>query len=248
MDKEKIITYWNELKEQPNKMIALGFVSLIIVILLFVMVGFACSSSCNDDVATTKTDYQYDEIITDYGTKQNPEEIYDKNGEKLLSVQQLPCPMTYNNITFNFAKVEYYQNVVDFSHNLFIVATLDIRDMDDATIHWLTESDLKPYAFITCETNGYDTKAAEYIGCLQEEKALRYVFASSFSMENRYSFGGSNVSVSMRIAQEKDDYTFVYIYSSDIPDTLPGTDTIKQPLNNFITKRLYEKAEALKVG
>ena len=67
-------------------------------------------------------------------------------------------------------------------------------------------------------------------------------------MENRYSFEGSNTSISLRISQEKDDYTFVYIYSSDIPDMLPGTDAIEQQLKDYITIRLYEIAEALKVG
>ena len=43
MDREKLIAYWNGLKEQPNKLIALAFSLLAILIALIVLIGVSCS-------------------------------------------------------------------------------------------------------------------------------------------------------------------------------------------------------------
>ena len=60
MDKEKLVAYWNKLKEQPNKLIAFGFSALAIFIILIVLIGLSCSGSHNDEANREPAGYSHD--------------------------------------------------------------------------------------------------------------------------------------------------------------------------------------------
>lgn len=185
--------------------------------------------------------------------------VIEYTGHRTVMLDSLPYELIYNNKSITLVDVCFYENVVDYSHNLFIISTLDVSNLDDAELHWLTESDLDVSAYLTCEKNNYDFSSLATLGSLllTDEKQLIFVHTSSFFKENRYSFSGAEISLTVTATQEE---TYEYItdngdtcdlhvaeklhYNSTIEEKLPNPDEINYPLNEYISKWLYEKASS----
>ena len=178
---------------------------------------------------------------------ENGNNVLILSGQRTTMAQALPCDIAYNSQYITVESVEFYENTVDYSHNLFAVLTLDLSELDDEQVHWLLESDLDVNAYITCEKNDYDFSSATRLGEIHytDTNKLIVVFASSFFKENRYSFSESNVSVAIEIAQEGEKATFECLqYSADVPENIAPTEDIPKPLQEHIAQWLNKKASS----
>lgn len=154
----------------------------------------------------------------------------------------LPFDIPYNDTFVTFESIEYYEEVVDYSHHLYCVITLDVSQLDDEQLHWLTKSDLNISGALFHEKNQYDvflrdtglTSSYALIETIDHDTYLCFMssridsknkliclFTSDFSEENRYSFSGADFNVTIEIAQEE---TYIYTYSDGEASALPKTN------------------------
>lgn len=187
--------------------------------------------------------------------------IIEDQGSRTVMVKELPSGVPYNGKEFQLSSVSFYQNISDFSYNLFIVICLDVSSLSESEVHWLRESDLSVDAYITNEGNEYDFSSASNLGSIlfTDTNELIFVKTSSFAKENRYSFEGSEVTVSISVKQEETyeykgsdgeksnlNMTEKVSYNTVIGDSIPDAETIEKPLYDYVTKWLYSKAQSLK--
>lgn len=216
-----------------------------IVISFMAVVVASCGSG-----ATTPSSTHY---IADNG-----DFVIESNGTHHVSSDTLPLAVGYNGKTIAITDVSFYQNVTNFSHNLFTVFYIDVSNLDDAEIHWLRESDLSTIVLVSNEANKYDYEHAPNLGSLllTDSKELVFVSMTSTHDENRYSFDNSEVSVSLNVTQEE-TYEYVYqgetktankqeeiSYTASTGESLPDPDTIENPLHDYIVKWLSDWAKA----
>lgn len=183
--------------------------------------------------------------------------VYESEGSRTVMIHSLPYDLKYNDYNIPIIDVSFYENEVDYEYTLFIVTTLDVSSLTDADIKWLREEDLDVDAYITSEKNEIDFKSASMLGSLllTDSKELIIVHTSPFTLESRYSFEGSKVSVTLTATQEetyerkKDDGSKLTLhkseevdYSTTIDNSIPDTDNIDDLLADYITKWLYNKA------
>jgi len=180
--------------------------------------------------------------------------VIESQGSRTVMIHDLPYNLSYNESQIPLVSVDFYENTVDYSHNLFIVTTLDISNLDDQQLHWLRESDLEVHAYLTSDDNDYDFTPAPALGNLliTDAQQLIFVNTSSFSKENRYSFAGSELSLRLDATQKE-----TYEYTSDSGNTsklhtreslhyqatigtdISSPDEIPEPLSSYIIEWLY---------
>lgn len=219
-----------------------------LIIALIVAFILSLASGCASEPQT----------VTSYDDNGN--RISTSSGHTFTSASSLPAELKYNNTYISLIDVAVYENIVDYSHNLFVVFTLDVSKLSDSELHWLRESDLDSYAFITSEQNEYDADFASYLGSFlyTETKELKLIYTSDFSKDNRYSFSGSDVSITIETTQEetyeyKNDDGEVFdlhctaklLYIHNVAEILDDPETIESPLKEYIAERLHEKASSL---
>lgn len=192
----------------------------------------------------------------------------DEFGNQVLSsdrgnttfVEDIPYASKYNNTSVSLTEFGAYQNISNYSYNLFILITLDVSNLSDEELHWLRESDLEVNSYITSEDNGYDFDSMPELGnlLLTDSKELVFVFTTSFFKENRYDFSESKVCVAVSAKQEE---TYEYEnsegkvsdlhksealqYTISLDADLSSPETIEQPLYEYIVKWLNNKANQL---
>ena len=171
----------------------------------------------------------------------------------------LPATAKYNDTYITVENVEFYQNLVDYSHNLFAVITIDVSELDETQIHWLRESDLDVSVYLTNEKNEYDFSSMPNLGSLliKDQQKSYFVLTSSFLKENRYDFAGSEAAIIVTVTQEE---TYDHVssdnkhydlnkkesvhYTTTVPDNIPEAETIPNPLYKYVGEWLYDKAGA----
>lgn len=129
---------------------------------------------------------------------------------KTISAKALPAAVEYNGNEIQLTGVEVYDAVANYSHNLYIVVTLDASALSDEDFHWLQESDLDVSCFITHEGNEYSNDLAHPLGVLAytDTKEIQVVRTSDFGKENRNSFIDATIGVTVKVTQgEKYEYT-----------------------------------------
>lgn len=205
-------------------------VSLIVALLVF---ATSCGSNSNSINSSTDEDGNL---------------VLDSDGRRTVMINSLPHDMPYNDLSVSLEGVEVYENEVNYSHTLFIVTTIGVSGLDEESLHWLMESDLNVSAYITCADNDYDFNSATKLGSLLlSDGNLIFVSTSVFGKENRHSFAGSEICVSVSINQEGENAKEECAqYSYSVPDLIPDADEIQQPLNEHIADWLYERADSLK--
>lgn len=191
-----------------------------------------------------------DPLPTEPKTDEAGNLIISSSNHRTVMLDTLPYDVKYNDSSLSFLDVEFYENKVNHSHHLFILATLDVSNLDEDQLHWLRESDLEVYGYITSESNDYNFKRTSYLGSLlyTDTKELVFVLTSNFLEENRNSFAGSNISLIIDVTQEEkteDDWNKVESlhYSATVGESLPDPDTISDPLRGYIAEWLYNKAD-----
>ena len=220
----------------------------IILIIVAVLIFSTCS--CKKSSGSTTNSYFDDE-----GTF-----FIEEDQGRTTMPKSLPYDIPYNNKSISLDDVSFYQLYLtnDYSYTLYAIATIDVSSLGEDEIYWLRKSDISVRSYLTCEENDYDFDSMSYLGSLLVDSAgtLCYVFLTmSLSKENRYSFGGSEVGVSIDVTQEEEyEYTYkgktyqkskqeTLTYKTAAEDELPGVETIEEPLYSYIVKWLKEKAD-----
>lgn len=216
-------------------------------ILAMLLVGLIAISmiGCNDPVSTIQ-----------WTTDQDGNRVMIEEGRLTTFPQNLPVDITYNTEDISVVSVDVYQDLLsDYSYCLYLVVKLDVSNLDEAQIHWLRKSDINVAAYLTSDDNGYDFYSMGKLGNLlddlnEDEKVIYYTFTSSFLKENRYSFVGSEITVSVDIKQEE-TYTFTYEdksvdrnkecgihYTLNLDQDLPESEEIPYLLYNYMVEWL----------
>ena len=200
--------------------------SILLILLVSVFMLCSCSSTSSSNSYTLEdgTVVRESESGTDYTFK------------------SLPFDIPYNDTFVTFESIEYYEDLLDYSHHLYCVITLDVSQLDDAQLHWLTESDLNISGALFHEKNKYDvylrdtgiTSSYALIGMTDPDTYLCFmnsridsknklicIFTSDFSEENRYSFSGADFNVTIEISQ---DETYIYTSSDGEASARPKTN------------------------
>lgn len=217
-----------------NKRIISLFLCVFITITLT-----ACTTSANSSQDST--------IETSYFDESGNRISIDKRGTTIFA-ESLPCSIDHNGTTVTMNGVTVYQSLIEdfYSYYLYVVVELDVSNLDDAQIHWLRESDIAPYVFLTNEKNEYDFDSLHRLGnlLLEDSKIIYYVFTSSPFMDNRYDFAGSEMTISFGFTQEatydsdesKLNCTNYLRHTLIVPDNLPSGETIPDPLYSYVSE------------
>ena len=202
------------------------------------------------------------------GGKQESSWTKDPNGVKILvdSGRQtafpdaLPYDIPYNETSVTVTEASVFQNCVNYSYCLFVVAKLDVSHLNDQQIHWLRESDLTVRCFVTHEKNEYDFSPMDALGnvLFTDEHELLFVFMTSFVNENRYDFAGADITLSVDINQEKEytenlpsgktltlNYQNCLHYKIPTDSPIPDAEEISEPLYDYVVKWLKQKVNVL---
>lgn len=186
--------------------------------------------------------------------------IIEEEGHRTVMPEEIPFDLPYNGSTITLSDVQFYENCVGYSYTLFTIVTLDVSQLDEASLHWLRESDLDVHEYITSEENDYDFDRASPLGSvlLTDSKELVFVFISSMLKENRKSFAGSEISIVVEATQEeKYEYknsnnetveankTEEINYSTETGGSINNAEYIKKPLYDYVSKWLREKANSI---
>lgn len=183
--------------------------------------------------------------------------IIEDVGRYTVMTESLPRSVNYNGKNITLTDVSFYENCVDYSYMLFIVATLDVSELSESEIHWLRESDISVHCYITSEANDYDFDRATALGdlLLTDKNELIYVQISSVLEENRHSFASSDVSVCITVEQEE---TYEYTrsdgdigtlnkeecltYEATTGQSIQDAESISHPLYDYVAEWLYDQA------
>ena len=200
-----------------------------------------------------------DESISSY-EDEDGNFIIESEGRRTVMPKEIPFDLPYNGNTITLSDVQFYENCVNYSYTLFTIVTLDVSQLDEASLHWLCESDLDVDAYITNEENDYNFDRASFLGSapLANSKKLVFVFISSMLKDNRKSFAGSKISIAVKAEQEE---TYEYVgsdrktknmnkteeiqYSTTVGDSVEDAEKIKKPLYGYITRWLQERADSM---
>lgn len=212
------------------------FISIMLAILIL------CLSGC----ATNSTRTTYIQNATDaYGNH----EMTSGNNHTIFP-DRVPYDLTYNDKHITLENVEWYQCLANYSYCLYVVVTLDCKELDETQLHWLRESDLDVDTYLTHEKNENDFDRMSCLGSLllKDNKKIQFVFISSIAKENRYEFENSDISVCVRATQEKceDDDSDSHMveelhYEKHIDKDIKSVEEIPQPLYDYIVKWLKQK-------
>lgn len=170
-------------------------------------------------------------------------------------VMPITCP--YNEKSVTLESIKCYQTQIDYSYWIYVVATLDVSELDDTELHWLMESDMAYNAFLDSEKNGYDFKTMSKLGKLHYTDTGKidfvYMISPFTSNENRYDFAGSEVHISFNITQqetysgensagEATDYPKKHsiLCTYVLEENLPDPETIDRVLYNYMVKWLED--------
>lgn len=204
-----------------------------------------CSSGCSDSK---------DEVNKYIDTNGNF--ITEYKSDRTVFPEKLPYAIPYNDTEVIAENVDFYQSVTDFSHDMFVIVTLDCSKLDESQIHWLRKSDLEASVYLTHEKNSYDFSPLRLLGSLlyEDTNEISFVFVTSFLKENRYDFSGSEVVVSVTIQQEElfvegeleMNYKEVMHYSIDLEQIAKTEEDIPEPLHGYIGKWLQNAADSFK--
>ena len=186
--------------------------------------------------------------------------IIESEGHRTVMPKEIPFGLPYNGNTVTLSDVRFYEICVEYSYMFFTVVTLDVSQLDEASLHWLRESDLDVSAFITNEKNDYDFDLAPALGnvLFTDSNELVIVFVSSLLKVNRKSFAGSEISVVIKAAQEE---KFEYVdsdgktkkvnkieeihYSTTTGDSIEDVKNIDDNLYAYILEWLNEMVDSI---
>lgn len=205
---------------------------------------------CSSHKPTTNIEYQQNE---------NGESVIVSNGSKTLMAKTLPAEIKYNDTSFSLASVDFYELYSNYQYYLYIVVTLDFTGMPDSDLHWLKEEDLSKMVLISSKDNDLDYSLAHVLGTLYDGEKAYIVFTSSFFDSYRYSFVGSDISVSIT-AKQKDTYEYTNSkgkvsslhkeeevhYTHTISESLPSAEDIPEPLYSYVVKWLNNESQKRK--
>lgn len=221
-------------------------IALFLTLTLILALAACGSGSSDSGFKTTMTTDEYGNNVIEF------------EGCRTAMIDTLPYDLVYNNSHISLIDISFYENVADYSHNLFIVTTLDVSELSEEQLHWLRESDLDVNAYLTSENNGYDSTPASFLGSLYytDTEKLIFVHTSSFGRENRYSFSGAELSLTVTVTQEEtyehkfDDGSTSNFnkeeklhYSGIVDENLPDAETIEEPLYSYVVKWLRNEAD-----
>ena len=155
--------------------------------------------------------------------------------------EELPMKLSYEGKEISLVDVSAYEAIDNFSHDMVLISTFDISSLSEEEQHWL-EKDMTVWEFLTNEDNGYDVKLLSSLGKVKNSKKglIHYVSTTDFAKDNRSTFAGSDISISVKLKQGEEK-TEVF-YNCVLPDSLPETSTIEEsllePINNLIHKKI----------
>lgn len=206
------------------------------------------------------TDSYKDKIPkTTYATDDNGNTtMTEKSGDTTIA-DNLPCAIKYNGKNVYLKSVDFYEHYDDggtYSYFLYCVVTFDVSELDNADVHWLQKEDADVYALYNEPEKENDTNF-KHIGKLgslfvEESGELLYAFAPSNFSAYRNSFGGKGYAVSMDLKQEETYETPKsselrkvnrITYFGDIPESMPDSEEIPQPIYGYMTKWVKEQAD-----
>ena len=173
----------------------------------------------------------------------------EKSGDTTIA-DNLPCAIKYNGKNVYLKSVDFYEHYDDggtYSYFLYCVVTFDVSELDSADVHWLQKEDADVYAL-------YNFKHIGKLGSLfvEESGELLYAFAPSNFSAYRNSFGGKGYAVSMDLKQEETYETPKsselrkvnrITYFGDIPESMPDSEEIPQPIYGYMAKWVKEQAD-----
>lgn len=204
------------------------------------------SASSQKPASTTATDDNGNTTMT------------GKSGDTTIA-DNLPCAIKYNGKNVYLKSVDFYEHYDDggtYSYFLYCVVTFDVSELDNADVHWLQKEDADVYALYNEPEKENDTNF-KHIGKLgslfvEESGELLYAFAPSNFSAYRNSFGGKGYAVSMDLKQEETYETPKsselrkvnrITYFGDIPESMPDSEEIPQPIYGYMTKWVKEQAD-----
>lgn len=204
------------------------------------------SASSQKPASTTATDDNGNTTMT------------GKSGDTTIA-DNLPCAIKYNGKNVYLKSVDFYEHYDDggtYSYFLYCVVTFDVSELDNADVHWLQKEDADVYALYNEPEKENDTNF-KHIGKLgslfvEESGELLHAFAPSNFSAYRNSFGGKGYAVSMDLKQEETYETPKsselrkvnrITYFGDIPESMPDSEEIPQPIYGYMTKWVKEQAD-----
>lgn len=192
-------------------------------------------------------------------TDDNGNTTRTENSGDTTIAENLPCAIKYNGKNVYLKSVDFYEHYDDggtYSYFLYCVVTFDVSELDNADVHWLQKEDADVYALYNEPEKENDTNF-KHIGKLgslfvEESGELLYAFAPSNFSAYRNSFGGKGYAVSMDLKQEETYETTRnselrkvnrITYFGDIPESMPDSEEIPQPIYGYMAKWVKEQAD-----
>jgi hypothetical protein len=208
-------------------------------------------SSCDDGTAKSQMMMR--------GTDEFGNSVMESDGFRTVFAKNLPAKVTYNDTNFSISDAAAYEIISDYNHVLYVVFELDLSPLSEEERHWLIEEDLSSHVSVTSEKNGVERESTILLGRLIDGDNLYCVYMSDVLDKYRYSFASSEITVIVDVKQEatheyvgtdgqksqlKNLETVMYTFTTD--ETMKSAEEIEQPLHDYITDWLYEKAEKYK--
>ena len=192
-------------------------------------------------------------------TDDNGNTTRTENSGDTTIAENLPCAIKYNGKNVYLKSVDFYEHYDDggtYSYFLYCVVTFDVSELDNADVHWLQKEDANVYALYNEPEKENDINFTHIVKLgslfIEESGELLYAFAPSNFSAYRNSFGGKGYAVSMDLKQEETYETPKsselrkvnrITYFGDIPESMPDSEEIPQPIYGYMTKWVKEQAD-----
>lgn len=206
----------------------------ILFSLLFIFSLSCCSS--NEAVSITEAD----------GTT-----VEKRNSGNTYTFEKFPRKIEYNDTSFTFDSVEFYEYPIEYSQNLLAVLYFDMNPMSEEELYWFQNEEDEAFGLydrplvtsvsVYSEQNDFDHQSLSLLeNVLFSDNYLVYIYELT---NYRYSLAGESISISAHVKQggtyeyEGDDGEIsdldksdTYYYFCELPEKL-------ETLSDFATKR-----------
>ena len=243
-------------KNQPRKFAAMLAVAVLLIIGVVVL---SCTPKDNKNPIPKHNIFTEETILSGSDGKavENPQGLYEDDGNIMMSVKALPCPITYNGKKFYLSTVDCYQSYIDYTYTFVFVVSFDTSALDDRELHWITENDLVVHTLIDSKENSEDIINTRCLGVMQDGNYLRFVYIPDIYNEYRYSFEGSEIAISIAVQQEEKyeyedpdnpgltktgKYKYKYGYGKSVPFNMNKVNTMPKPILDNMSEWVKELA------
>lgn len=163
---------------------------------------------------------------------------------------ELPFSVPYEDSSFQVAKIEAYDSVENFTHNLYCILTLDVSNLSEKQVNFLYKDDLDIDGSFKYKDKEINLTRVFRTYFTDSKKVNIYFVNSAWAGELRDTFDGSDYTFTINIKGDpmsnNDSLGDPYFYSNTFKGPFKSADDMDKVDYDYFVKGLDLYLEGLK--